>query len=76
LLSFIFHNRDFSKGCGRFKQKNSGRISGCARLVEAHFGGVSFLRVGSLSTAEFDPVTVNGIAQISIFAKIVRLVCR
>ena len=45
-------------------------ISGCARLSEVNFGDVCFLLVGSLSTAGFDPATANGIAQISLFAKI------
>jgi hypothetical protein len=48
-------------------------ISGCARRFEVSFGGICFLRVGSLSTTGFDPATANGIARISIFAKSRRL---
>jgi hypothetical protein len=49
-------------------------ISGCARRFEVNFGDVCFLLVGSLSTAGWDPATANGIARISLFAKIVRLI--
>jgi hypothetical protein len=63
----------FQRVAADSNKKFAGAISGCARWSEVSIGDVCFLLIGSLSTAGFDPVTANRIAQISIFAKMPRL---
>jgi hypothetical protein len=69
LLTFIFSNRDFSMGYGRFKQKNPARVAHTQPGPPRPNFSILLSPSGRWTRAPGDPADRKRIAQVEILAK-------